>query len=60
MAYIRKTQDVYTVQGFYCGAWEDETSESTRREGIERLKEYRANMPEYLHRLIKTREKIGA
>ena len=60
MAYIRKTEDIYTVQGFYCGAWEDETSETTRREAIERLKEYRANMSQYPHRLIKTREKIGA
>ena len=56
--YIRKTQDVYTVQGLYFGNWEDETSENTRKEAIERLKEYRANMPEYAHRLIKTREKI--
>jgi len=60
MAYIRKTEDIYTVQGLYCGEWEHETSESTRREAIERLKEYRANMPEYPHRLIKTREKIEA
>jgi hypothetical protein len=57
--YIRKTQDVYTVQGYYFGTWEDETSENTRREAIERLKEYRENMPEYSHRLIKTREKIA-
>jgi hypothetical protein len=56
--YIRKTQDVYTVQGLYFGNWEDETSENTRREAIERLKEYRENMPEYAHRLTKTREKI--
>lgn len=56
--YIRKTRDVFTVQGFYFGEWEDETSEDTRREAIERLKEYRANMPEYSHRLIKTREAI--
>ena len=60
MAYIRKTRDLFIVEGFYCGAWELETAEPTRREAIERLKEYRANMPEYLHRLIKTREKIGA
>jgi hypothetical protein len=58
MTYQRKTRDVFTVQGFYFGTWEDETSENTRREAIERLKEYRENMPEYAHRLIKTREKI--
>jgi hypothetical protein len=56
--YIRKTKDIFTVQGLYYGQWEDETSEETRREAIERLKEYRLNMPEYAHRLIKTREKI--
>ena len=56
--YIRKTRDIFTVQGLYAGNWEEETSETTRREGIARLKEYRANMPEYAHRLIKTREKI--
>jgi hypothetical protein len=58
--YKRKTIDIYTVQGLYSGNWEDETSEPTRREAIERLKEYRLNMPEYAHRLIKTGEKIGA
>ena len=58
MAYIRKTRDLFIVEGFYCGAWELETSELTRREAIERLKEYRANMSQYPHRLIKTREKI--
>lgn len=56
--YIRKTRDVFTVQGLYAGNWEDETSEATRREGIERLREYRENMPNYAHRLVKTREKI--
>ena len=48
--YIRKTRDLFTVQGLYSGNWEDETSESTRREGIQRLKEYRENMPTVAHR----------
>lgn len=56
--YIRKTRDIFTVQGFYFGTWEDETSEDSRKEAILRLKEYRENMPEYAHRLIKTREYI--
>lgn len=42
---------VYTVQGLYSGQWEDETEEETYREGKARLREYRANMPEYAHRL---------
>lgn len=31
MAYIRKTIDVYTIQGLYYGTWEDETTETNRR-----------------------------
>lgn len=56
--YIRKTRDIFIVEGFYCGNWEEETGETTRKEGIARLKEYRENMPEYAHRLIKKREKL--
>lgn len=55
--YIRKTKDIFIVEGFYFGEWEEETSENTRKEAIDRLKEYRLNMPEYPHRLIKKREK---
>ena len=57
MTYKRKTVDLFIVQGFYFGTWEDETAETNRKEGIQRLKEYRDNMPEYAHRLIKRREK---
>ncbi len=60
MAYQRKTTDLFIIEGNYYGTWEEETAETTRREGINRLKEYRANMPEYSHRLIKRREPIGA
>jgi hypothetical protein len=55
--YIRKTRDLYIIQGFYSGSWEDETTEYIRREAINRLLEYRENMPEYAHRLTKKREK---
>lgn len=55
--YIRKTYDLFTVQGFYFGEWFEECSETTRREGIERLKEYRLNCPQYSYRLIKQRQK---
>jgi hypothetical protein len=60
MAYKRKTEDEYIVQGNYnCGyGWEDVTAESTRKEAKERLKEYRENEPQYPHRLIKRRVKI--
>jgi hypothetical protein len=60
MAYQRKTIDLFIVQGLYYGQWEDETAETSRREGIERLKEYRQNMPEYAHRMIKQRERVTA
>ena len=56
MAYQRKTTDLFIVEGFYYGEWEEETAETTRAEGIARLREYRENMPEYPHRLIKRRE----
>lgn len=57
--YIRKTKDIFIVEGLYFGNWEEETSEETRKEGIQRLKEYRENMPEFAHRLIKKRETIN-
>jgi hypothetical protein len=50
------TKYLFTVQGFYYGQWEDETTEETRIEALCRLKEYRTNMPEYIHRLVKTKE----
>jgi hypothetical protein len=56
--YTRKTTDEYIVQGNYSQGWEDETTEETWREGMRRLKEYRDNMPEYPHRLIKKRIKL--
>jgi hypothetical protein len=52
----KTTKYLFTVQGFYYGQWEDETTEETRTEAVQRLKEYRANMPEYVHRLTKTKE----
>ena len=58
MAYKRKTADEYTVQGFYCNGWEDLTTEETRREAKERLKEYRENAPG-VYRLVKRRVKIA-
>ena len=56
MKQVEQHKYLFTVQGFYYGQWEDETTEETRAEAINRLKEYRTNMPEYAHRLIKTKE----
>jgi hypothetical protein len=55
-AYLRKTEDVWTLQGRYGHGWEDLTAESSRAEIKQRLKEYRENEGgEY--RIVKKREK---
>lgn len=63
MAYTRKTVDVFDIEQ-YTGrqyGWEVVTSEENRREARERIKEYRANQPEYPVRIRKHREaKDGA
>ena len=51
MAYIRKTEDEFNVQGNYGFGWEDVCAESTYREARERLREYRDNEPGYPHRI---------
>jgi hypothetical protein len=56
----RKTEDVWTVQGNYGQGWEDLTSETTRAEAKQRLKEYRDNEPGVSHRLVKQRLKKSA
>lgn len=58
MPYIRKTVDVYVVQGYYGSlyGWEDTTEEETRREGMVRLREYRENQPDIPFRLRMKRE----
>ena len=60
MVYIRLTEDEYIIQGNYGQYWEDVTGENNRKDAKERLKEYRENDPEYMHRLIKRRVKIIA
>ena len=47
---------IYVVQGYYADGWEDETEEETRPEALQRLKEYRENQPEYMHRIIRKKE----
>lgn len=58
MKRINKYVYLWVVQGKYPGpyGWEDETAEESCREARARLKEYRQNMPEYPHRLIRRRE----
>ena len=60
MTYIRKTRDVYEVQGYYVAGygWECVCSEDTRRDAMQRLREYRENEPQYSHRLVMKREPL--
>lgn len=55
--YTRKTIDLYVVQGKYSNDWEDVTSETNRKEALQRLREYRENEP-YNFRIVVRREKI--
>ena len=49
---------LWVVQGIYPGpyGWEDETAGESHSEARARLNEYRQNMPQYPHRLIRRRE----
>lgn len=53
----RKTIDEYHIEGNYGYGWEVVTAEDTRKEALQRLKEYRENEP-YFFRIIKRRIKI--
>ena len=46
-------QYVYTIQGFYRNQWEDVTTETNRKDAIQRLTEYEENQPQYNYRLMK-------
>jgi hypothetical protein len=43
MPYKRKTEDEFELQADYGFGWECETTETTRREARQRLREYRTN-----------------
>ena len=59
---VRKTRDIYVVQGNYGygDGWEDVTAEETRKEILDRLREYRDNEPGVPFRWRRKREKIEA
>jgi hypothetical protein len=59
--YVRKTTDVFEIQGDYGygHGYETVTSEENRKDAKARLKEYQENEPCVPFRLIKKREKIG-
>ena len=56
--YVRKTKDVYVLQGNYGYGWDDLTYEDSRREANEQMKCYQENQPAS-YRVIKRREKIN-
>lgn len=58
MAYVRKTKDIYEVQGLYSGEWATLTYEDTYREACDMLRCYRENEPQYPHAIVKRRVKI--
>jgi len=62
VAYVRKTRDVYVIQGYYTPGygWEDVSEYDNRAEARADLKAYRENEPGYSHRLITRREHISA
>ena len=49
----------WEVQGYYSKqyGWECLTSEDSKEAGLQRLREYNENEPQYRHRIIKKREK---
>lgn len=58
MAYIRKTIDRWDIMGNYGYGWDCECSEYTKKEAVQRLKEYRENGGG-VYKLIKRREPKG-
>ena len=60
MNYNRKIKDIWEIQGYYGQeyGWECVTTEETRQEARQRLKEYHDN-ERYPFRLVKKRERIA-
>lgn len=54
---MRKTVDEFEIQSLYKFGWEMVTTEITRSEARERLKEYRIDMPDTIHRIVKKRSR---
>lgn len=57
--YVRKTRDEYILEANYGygDGWEEVVTEDTYAEIRLRIKEYRANMPQYPYRIRKRRVK---
>lgn len=57
MPYIRKTRDIWEIQGNNGYGWECETTEESWKDAREQLKCYRANV-NYPVRAVKKRERV--
>ena len=57
--YVRKTKDIFVVQGNYGQGWETVTTEDTRKEALAQLWCYRENETQYPHRVVTEREKLS-
>jgi hypothetical protein len=58
MPYKRKTVDEWEIQGFYAGAWEMATTETTRKNAKTNIRLYREAEPGVAFRIKKMRVKI--
>lgn len=58
MAYQRKTEDEWDIQGHYPDGWETVTTETTWKEARTNVKIYRQEEPETAFRVVKHRVKI--
>ena len=56
---VSKTYILYVIQGYYGHGWEDVDASDVRAEAKENLRLYRENEPQYSHRMIRRRTKIG-
>lgn len=54
----RITRDTWEVHGNYGYGWDCLTAEPSRRDALQRLREYRENEPQAAHKLIMRRERI--
>lgn len=59
MAYKRKTRDEWEIQGNYGQGWEMVTVEDSWKAAKAQAKTYRQNEPQYRHRIVKKRVKLG-
>lgn len=55
---MRKTHDVWDIEGHYGCGWEIIDCRETRLEARASLDDYNANEPGVPHRIVKRREKI--